>query len=188
MPEVVAIDTPAESLVTDTTTAPAAVADETATPAVDEATWVKRLRGKDQALTAAQQRAKDLEAEREALATRVREFEEANKTELQKALDRVAALEAEAAAAKAQATAATLARKYPLAAELLGDDLAVFDETKVAEINGRLAKEQEAESEPRVDPNSPRRTPISGKPTGDPLADAKAALAAQGNPFHNPNE
>lgn len=189
MSEVVAIETPAESHATDPTTAPAEVESTTATPAFDEATWKSRLRGKDQALTAAQQRAKELEAEREALARRIAEYEEAGKSELQKALDRVAALEAEATAAKAQAAAATLARKFPLAAELLGDDIGKFDEARVAEIDGRLAKEQAEESEPRVDANSPRRTPSAGKPTtGDPLSDAKAALAAAGNPFFNPNE
>lgn len=180
MSEVVPIETPIESQVL--ADQPEGSSDTPATPASDEATWKARLRGKDQALTAAQQRAQAAEAEREALARRLQEYEDANKSELQKALDRVAALEAEASAAKKAAAAATLARKYPLAAELLGDDLAVFDETRVAEINGRLAKEQEAESEPRVDANSPRRTPPA-RPAADDLSAARQALVAAGNPY-----
>jgi len=109
-------------------------------------------------------------------------------TELQKAQAEVTRLQSIAAAAEAKATAAQLRGQYPLAAELLGDDLAKFDEVRVAEINGRLAKEQEAESEEpeaRIDPNSPRRA--VPKPPASDLAAAKAALTAAGNPWFDEN-
>ena len=181
MSEVVEITTP-ESPVAEATSSE--VAEQPSTPAVDEATWKRRIAGKDQALTAAQQRAAALEAERDALSKWKAEQEQANMTELQKAQAERDQLRAEAAAAKAEAAAIRLGAKYPLAAELLGDDLTKFDETRVAEINGRLAKEQAAESdapEARIDPNSPRRT--VPKPPADDLASAKAALVAVGNPY-----
>jgi hypothetical protein len=120
-----------------------------ATPAFDEATWKKRLSGKDQ-----------------------------------KAQARIAALEAEAQAAKAEAHTVRLSSQYPLAAELLGEDLAKFDEVRVAEINGRLAKEQAAESEepePRIDTNSPRRA--IARPKANDLDSAKRSLQDLGNPW-----
>lgn len=187
MSEVVEITTP-ESSVAEATSPE--VAEQPATPVVDEATWRKRVAGKDQALTAAQQRAAAAEAERDALSKWKAEMEQANMTELQKAQAERDQLRAEAAAAKAEAAAIRLGSKYPLAAEILGDDLSKFDETRVAEINGRLAKEQAAESEApeaRIDPNSPRRN-VPKAPSGDPLNEAKAALTALGNPFFDEND
>jgi hypothetical protein len=189
MPEEVAtIDTPIESQNIDAA-APEAPA-EPATPAFDEATWKARLRGKDQALTAAQQQRAAIEQERNDLAARLATIEDQGKSELQRALERVQALEAAASAAEARATAATLAAKYPRAAELLGADLPKFDATRVAEIDGRLAKEAAEASEPaepRIDPNSPRRT-SPARASGDPVKDAKDALVAAGNPFYSADD
>ena len=186
-PEVAPIETPAESLVVEGT-APA-VPETPATPEFDEATWKARLRGKDQALTAAQRERDAVAAERETLARRLAEIEDQGKSELQRALERVQALETAAAASEARAQAVTLAAKYPRAAEVLGDDLPKFSETRVAEIDGRLAKEAAAEAsepaEPRVDPNSPGRRPA--KPAATPLDAARQALVAAGNPHYDEN-
>jgi len=181
MSEVVAIDTAPESQVLEGQPEGSPAAE--ATPAFDETTWKKRLAGKDQALTAAQQERDRLKAERDALSQWKAEKEQADMTELQKLQAERDRLKAEADAAKAEAAATRLSAQYPLAAELLGGDLSKFDEVRVAEINGRLAKEQAAEvAEPRVDPNSPRRTPVA-RPPADDLEAAKAALVGVGNPF-----
>lgn len=180
MSEVVEVTTPESSEEAATTE----VAAEPTTPVVDEATWKKRLSGKDQALTAAQRERDAIKAERDELSKWKAQTEQANLTEVEKLQKERDELRAEAAQAKAQAAAVTLKAAYPLAAELLGDDLTKFDEVRVAEINGRLAKEQAGESEapePRIDPNSPRR-PVAKPPTDD-LASAKAALVAAGNPY-----
>lgn len=166
-------------------TAPAteATADAPATQSSDEATWKKRLAGKDQALTAAQRERDAVKAERDDLAKWKAEKEQANLTEIEKLQQERDRLTSEVGAAKAEALAAKLSRQYPLAAEILGDDLSKFDEVRVAEIDGRLAKEKAAESEPepRVDPNSPRR-PLA-RPVVDDLTTAKQALVAAGNPY-----
>lgn len=159
------------------------VAAEPATPAFDEATWKRRIAGKDQALTAAKAEAAAAKAERDALSKWKAEKESADMTELQKLQAERDQLATEAAEARAEAAAIRLGSKYPLAAELLGDDLAKFDEVRVAEINGRLAQEAESESDPeaRIDTNNPRR-PAPKAPAND-LTAAKSALTAVGNPF-----
>ena len=181
MSDVVPVDTPAESQVSlDASTE----SDETpATPAFDEATWKKRLAGKDQALTAAKREAEAAKAEAAALSKWKAELEQANMTELQKLQAERDRLAEEAASARAEAAAIRLASQYPLAAEILGDDLAKFDEVRVAEINGRLAKERAEESEPesRTDTNNPRRS--VPKPPARDLAAIKADLTAMGNPW-----
>ena len=184
MSEVVEVTTPESSVAE--ATSPEVVAEPT-TPVVDEATWKRRLSGKDQALTAAQQERDAIKAERDALSKWKAEQETANMTELQKAIAERDKLASEAAAAKAEAAAIRLGAKYPLAAKLLGDDLSKFDETRVADINGQLAKEEAAESaapDARIDPNSPRRT-VPKAASSDPLKDAMAALTAAGNPFYD---
>jgi hypothetical protein len=178
MPEV-AEATAAESLADD---ASEESVETPATPAFDEATWKRRLAGKDQALTAAKQEAARIKAEAEALAKWKAEREQADMTELEKLQRQIAEFEARATAAEAAANAARLAREYPLAAELLGDDIGLFDPTRVAEINGRLAKEQGDESDPsRIDLNNPRRS--APKPPPSDLASLKQALTDAGNPF-----
>jgi hypothetical protein len=184
MSEVVPIETDAESQTSEVTPTEGATS-ETATPSIDEATWKRRIAGKDQALTAAQRERDAIKAERDELSRWKAEQEQANMTELQKVQAERDRLAAEAAAAKAEAAAAKLARQFPLAAEFLGDDLSKFDEVRVAEFEGRLVaqkQESESENEPRIDSNSPRRTPPAKAPAND-LDAAKAALVAAGNPF-----
>jgi hypothetical protein len=184
--EVVAIEGAQETQNIDAPTE-AGSAEAPATPAFDEATYKKKIQGYTSAINQAKAEAAAAKAEAESLSRWKAEREQADMSELDKALTRVKALEAEAAEAKALATAAQLAAKYPRAAELLGDDLPKFDATRVAEIDGRLAKEagEAASDEPRVDPNSPRR-PAPRAPTGS-LAESKAALQALGNPFFDPD-
>lgn len=155
-----------------------------ATPDPDVTTLMKRLSGKDQALTAAQRERDAIKAERDSLAAWKAETEQANMSELQKVQADRDRLANEAATARAEAAAVRLGSKYPLAAELLGDDLSKFDEVRVAEINGRLAKELAAESEPepRVDPNSPRRS--APRPPADDLDSATAALKSATSVFY----
>ena len=182
MPDVVPVETTDESVV-NLDALPAESADAPVTPDLDVTTWKKRLAGKDQALTAAQRERDAIKAERDALSAWKAEQEQANMTELQKLTAERDRLAAEATQARAEANAARLSAKYPLAADFLGDDLAKFDEVRVAEMNGRLAKEQadESEPEPRVDANNPRRA-VPKAPVPD-LDTAKAALVAAGNPF-----
>lgn len=181
MSEVVPVETAPESQYSEVQ--PEGSTETAATPAFDETTWKKRLAGKDQALTAAQRERDAIKAERDALSTWKAQQEQANLTELQKAQAERDALRAERDQAKAEAASVRLSAQYPLAAEILGDDLSKFDEVRVAEINGRLAKEQAEESaEPRVDPNSPRRNPPTRVGVPD-LDAAKQALVSAGNPF-----
>lgn len=183
MSETVAIETAQESQNID---APADTepVETPATPAFDEATYKKRIQGYTQAINQAKAEKAAIEAEREALARWKAEREQADMSELDKANARLKVLEQEAAEAKALAAAAQLAAKYPRAAELLGEDISRLDATKVAELDGRLAKEagEAASAEPLVDPNSPRR-PIAKAPTGS-KAEAMTALSALGNPWY----
>jgi hypothetical protein len=181
MTEVVEVTTP-EPPATEATSPE--VAPEPTTPVVDEATWKRRLSGKDQALTATQRERDAIRAELEALSKWKAEKENADLTELQRLEKERDALRAEAAQAKAEAAAVRLQAAYPLAADLLGDDLTKFEEARVAEINGRLVKEQAAESEEpeaRIDPNSPRRS--VPKPPANDIETALAALKAAPLPF-----
>jgi hypothetical protein len=186
MSEVVAIETAQESQNID---APVETesAEKPATPAFDEATYQKKIRGYTSAINQAKAEAAAAKAEAEALSRWKAEREQADMSELDKALARVKALEVEAGEAKALAAAARLAAQYPRAAEVLGDDISKLDPTKVAELDGRLAKEagEAASEEPRVDPNSPRR-PIAKAPTGS-LAESMKALEGLGNPFFDPD-
>ena len=181
MSEVVEVTTAPESQEAEATPE---VAPETATPAPDTTTLEKRLRGKDQALTAAQRERDAIKAERDALSAWKAERENADLTELEKAQKELAEAKAEATKARAEAEAIRLKSAYPLAADLLGDDLTKFEESRVAEIDGRLAKEQDGESEPgsRIDPNNPRRPAPKVTPPADKES-ARAALIAAGNPF-----
>lgn len=181
MSEVIPVEPADESQVSLDASTPESVTP--ATPTTDEITWKKRLAGKDQALTATQRERDELKNQLAEVARWKAEKEQADMTELQKAQARVAELESIATKAQAEAVAARLGRQYPLAAEILGDDLAKFDEVRVAEINGRLAKEQEAESEPesRIDANNPRGR-VTKAPRTD-LKSAKDALTDAGNPY-----
>lgn len=178
MSEVVEVVTPEESPETETPEVEAPT-----TPAFDETTWRKRLAGKDQALTATQKERDAIKAQLDELAKWKAERENADLSELEKLQRERDALQAERDQAKAEAARVLLAATYPLAAEVLGEDLTKLPEARVAELNGRLAKEQEGEpDEPRNDPNSPRRS-RNPEPDVTTLAAAKAALTKAGNPY-----
>lgn len=150
------------------------------TPGEDVATYKRRLAGKDQALTKAQQERDRLAALVEELTGKVSTFENANMTEIERRDKRIKELEAEAAAARAEAKKHALARKSPLYAEFLdtidGLDLTsdeaaeafeAFAKTKFAK-----ADVDETEREARIDPNNPRKSaPAKGiaKMTTDQL-------------------
>jgi seryl-tRNA synthetase len=147
-----------------------------ATPAFDEATWKKRLAGKDQALTAAQKERDALRKEFERVQSALAEREQADLSEVERLQRRIQELETESQTAKREAKAIRLAKDYPLAFDLLGEDAVAFDEVRLAEINGRLKEEaEEPESEPRVDPNSPRKNPPA-RPKPRTVEDIKADL------------
>jgi hypothetical protein len=165
--------------------APEAVAPATPDPA-ELTTLQKRLAGKDQALTAAIRERDELRKEREALARWKSEKEGADLSETEKLQKRLAELEQEANSAKAEAARARLAKQFPLASDLLGDDLPL-DEVRAAEIEGRLkaaiaaSEAEDAEPEPRVDTNRPRRatsatTRKGPRPLDEIKADMKAAF------------
>ena len=134
----------------------------------------KRLTGKDQALTRAQQERDQMRAEAEALRQWKLSKEQADMTEVQKLQAERDQARADAQAARSEATAARLARDFPLAAQILGDNLALADSVKLAEIEARLkAGTDETEPPARVDPNLPRRSPAppAGKSSYEQLRD-----------------
>ena len=140
----------------------------------------KRLSGKDAALTQSQRERDSNKAEADRLRNKIAEYEQANMTEVQRLQAERDSAIAEARQAKAEATAAKLARDFPLAAEALGDNIYLADTTRLAEIEARLKATPATEIEPpapRIDTNSPRKTtPIpSGKRT---FADLKAEFAS----------
>jgi len=149
----------------------------TATPDAELATLRKRLSGKDQALTASQQRAAALEAEAAALRQWKAEKEQADMSEVDRLkIERDRAVQ-EAAEAKAEAQRASLAAKFPLTFDLLGDAMPA-DAVRLAEIEARLkAEESDEEKPPRIDPNNPRRPAPTRKGTrtaADIIAEMKA--------------
>ena len=147
-----------------------------ATPsAEDVATLKKRLAGKDQALTRAQQERDALKAEREALSKWKAEREEADLTEVERLQKRLAEFEQRASEAEARAERVRLASTYPLAVEAFGDD-PLPSEERLATLQARLAAASatggDEEQEPHVDPNRPRRSPATGS---KPIEEMSAA-------------
>lgn len=141
-------------------------------PAAEITTLNKRLSGKDAALTKAIQERESFKAEATRLQQWKLEQEQANLSETQRLQQERDQAKADAAQARAEAKAARLARDYPLAADALGDALGLADETRLAEIEARLkATPATEEPAPRVDANSPRRTPPTA-PSG-PLTSAQ---------------
>lgn len=171
MPDEVVIESADESL---------EIVDSPTTPSADEATWKKRLAGKDQALTAKQKEAEALKAQVAEYQRKVAEYESSSMTELERLQKELAGQQARAAAAEAKALRIELERKFPLTFDLLGDKTPLDDESWLAEREARLKKE-EAESD-FVDPNNPRRASARkpAKPSGDELVET---LKRMGNPF-----
>jgi hypothetical protein len=151
------------------------VSDETTSDAVESAsetepttgedveTYKRRLRGKDQALTATQQERDKFRSEAERLAAKVREYEQANLTETERLQRERDEARAEAAAARAEAKKHALARKSPAYAEFLDSiaDLDLTSEEAATAFEKFIAKREADEPEPeaRIDPNNPRKTP-----------------------------
>lgn len=162
-----------------------------ATPSTDElATVKKRLAGKDQALTRIQQERDALKAERDALSAWKAQQEEASLTELEKLQRRLAEVESAKAEAEARAERIRLEKSYPLAIELFGDD-PLPSEERLEALEQRLASASatgdDEDSEPRIDPNRPRR-PVggSGKPISEKSeAELTADLRTMANPFYD---
>lgn len=145
----------------------------TATPVAELATLKKRLSGKDQALTAAQQARKAAEDERDALREWKAKQEKASMSELERLQAELAEARSAAEQARAEATRVSLARKFPLTFDLLGDAMPA-DEVRLAEIEARLKAEESDEPAPRIDPNNPRRA--GGRPTPRTTDDILADL------------
>jgi DNA repair exonuclease SbcCD ATPase subunit len=138
------------------------------TPGEDVATYKRRLAGKDQALTKAQQERDRLAAEAESLRTWKAERENADLSEVEKLQKRLRELESEAAAARTEAKKAALARKSPAYADFL-DTIADVDLTSEEAADAfeefltkRVQATAEPDREPRIDPNNPRSTPAKG--------------------------
>lgn len=161
---------------------------ESEAPQIDElARWKARSAGKDRALT---EQKKELEQAKKDLALLSKwkaEREQADLSEVDRLNLRIKELEDETAAAKREASLAQLAREFPLAFDLLGED-APLDKGRLTEIEDRLKAKSEPE-EPRIDPNQPRRATGAAKPneekTREELLDD---LTKHGNPFATPAE
>lgn len=162
------------------TTTESSEADEApTTPAFDEATWRKRLAGKDQALTASQQKAAAAEAELAKLRQWKAEKEQADMSEVDRLRAELAEAQSAASQAQADAQRAALSAKYPLSFEVLGD-AAPLDAVKLAELEARLKGESDEEPEPRIDPNNPRRSALRAGPRT--IDDIKADIAKMSVP------
>lgn len=156
-------------------------ATEPTTPNPDlEATWKRRIAGKDQALTASKKEAESLKSQLAEYQRKVADYEQASLSEVEKLQKRLAEQEARANAAEERALRTSLQAKYPLTFDLLGDRTPVDDESWLAEREGRLKTEAEPD-EPIVDPNNPGRTRTKpADDSGDAILDR---LRSFGNPF-----
>lgn len=147
-------------------------------PATDfaaEATEYKnRFAGSQRKLTETLNANRDLEAELESIRRWKAEKEQADMTELERWQAKAAEAERVAQAARAEAQRERLARKFPHAADVLGDNLP-SDEDVLAALEERLSTPAvPAEPEPRIDPNNPRR--VANPPDVDPMEAADAYL------------
>lgn len=160
----------------------ASAASDAAAPTDDYATLQKRYAGTHRALTDAQKKAEAAEAARTALAAQVDELsrwkaerEQADMTEYERLQAQLKQRESDLAAAKAEAQRERLARRFPLATELLGDD-PLPSEEKLAALEERLSAATpapaESEPEPVVDMNRPKKAiaPATEERTPEALA------------------
>lgn len=153
-----------------------------ATPAIDEATWKKRLAGKDQALTATQKERDALRSERDSYQRKIAEYENANLSEVERLQKQLAEVEAREQSAQQEATRLRLQGKYPLSFAVIGEK-APLDEADLAQIEARLI-EMRSEEEAPINPNNPQRRPPS-TPKPKTSADLAAELKSLGNPFRD---
>lgn len=107
-------------------------------------------------------------------AKRLSEIEEANKSEAQKAADRIAALEQEATAAKASALRFKIAAKFQVSDEDADLFLTGTDEDTLTKQAERLAQRTEEAGKPRT----PKPNPDQGKKPGASAGQTNADLFA----------
>ncbi len=184
MPEEVVTQAPAESATVPAVEATAPVEDTpTQAEGEDVATYKKRLAGKDQALTATKKELDQIRKEAEDLRRWKAEIEEKNLSEYERAQLKIKTLEDTLAKQQDDARQERLARQHPLYAQFRQDTANFDEEARAAAFEKFLAsRETEVESEPRIDPNNPRREPVveTKKSTS---ADIAERLKALGNPF-----
>ena len=149
----------------------------------DVATYKKRLAGKDQALTATKKELDQIRKEAEDLRRWKAEIEEKNLSEYERAQLKIKTLEDTLAKQQDDARQERLARQHPLYAQFRQDTANFDEEARAAAFEKFLAsRETEVESEPRIDPNNPRREPVVEK-SNPTSADIAERLKALGNPF-----
>jgi hypothetical protein len=183
MPDEVVTQTLAESA--DLSAVANAPVDETPTQAEGEdvATYKKRLAGKDQALTATKKELDALKKESEDLRRWKAETEEKNLSEYERAQLKIKNLEDTLQREQESARQERLARKHPLYAQFRQDTAEFDEEARAAAFEKFLASRETAnESEPRIDPNNPRRETVTQKAKST-SADISERLKALGNPF-----
>lgn len=184
MPEEVVTQAPVESATVPAVEATAPVEDTpTQAEGEDVATYKKRLAGKDQALTATKKELDQIRKEAEDLRRWKAEIEEKNLSEFDKAQLKIKTLEETLAKQQEEARQERLARQHPLYAQFRQDTANLDEEARAAAFERFLASRvTEVESEPRIDPNNPRREPVveAKKATS---ADIAERLKALGNPF-----
>lgn len=151
-----------------------------------EATWKRRIAGKDQALTASKREAESLKAQLAEYQRKVAEYENANLSEVEKLQRESQQWKALAEQAKQEAASLRLRSKFPNASDLLGDAMPL-DESALADIESRLASLTAKPDDTIVEETNPsnpgRRNPLAAKSAQRTSEDIKAELASFGNPF-----
>lgn len=162
---------------------PAGEATDPTTPAPDpEATWKRRIAGKDQALTATKKEAESLKSQLADYQRKLAAYEDASLSEVERLQKQVAELTTEKETATAEAKRLRLQGKFPLSFTTLGDAMPL-DEALLVEIESRLSA-LKGEDEPFVDPNNPRRpSPTAKSPKEKSADDLEGELARMGNPL-----
>lgn len=151
-----------------------------------EATWKRRIAGKDQALTTFKKENESLKGQLADYQRKVAEYENANLSEVEKLQREREQWKELAEQAKQEAASLRLRAKFPLASELLGESMPL-DESALADIESRLATLKVKPDEEIVEETNPsnpgRRTSPPAKPAQRTSEDLKAELASFGNPF-----
>ena len=132
-----------------------------------------RFAGSQRKLTETLAEKAKLAEEIEALRKYKAEQERADMTEVDRYKAEAEEARNEAAQARSEAQREKLARKYPLAVELFGDD-ALPSEERLATLNEKLAAGDEETDDATIDPNRPRKA--APPPPPDPLDAADAWL------------
>lgn len=152
----------------------AEASEEATTDFAAQATEYKnRFAGSQKKLTETLNTLKKLQEERDALASFKAQAERANMSEVERLQAELEDAKREAAAARSAAQRAALVARFPQSFATLGDATPT-DESVLTALEAKLAAGGEAsETETRIDPNNPRKTPPAPR---DPLAEADAWL------------